>query len=509
MTRRIAGLLVLWAAFALLVWTLCVPQTPVDDAYITFRYVRHLAAGQGLVFNPGEAPLEGYSSLLWVLLLAPLERVGADVAFAAQLLGLALGMAALAAVALGERAGKPRWLGAAGLIACLPWLYHTVNGLETGLVACLLAVLTCVAPDTRSKRRLLFSVALLLPLARPEGLLAVLAWGVATQLAARRWQRDALFQAVLALGSFGAQLAFRLAYHHAWIANSARAKMMPPLVALPPGLLDLGRFALVSSGLGLALLLVLWLATRTPATRVDERARARVVFLALFGPLLATSGGDSFPLWRFYVPLAPVLLTAADDGLRAALDPRPWPERTKRLAHVLTGVVFVSLLMAPWRVLLPMVALEGQWVQRWAAIGTQLGRVLPPETCIALAPAGVLPYRSHFQAIDLLGLNDAHIAHRTADTSYVYPGHQRHDGAYVLARRPDLIFLANGPLVADAATPFPWQEVRVYEQDITRNPLFHKDYLLIAVPLTNGLFLQLFARADFAVAHGWPGVPPP
>ena len=111
-----------------------------------------------------------------------------------------------------------------------------------------------------------------------------------------------------------------------WIASAA--------VALPPGLLDLGRFALVSSGLGLALLLVLWLATRTPATRVDERARARVVFLALFGPLLATSGGDSFPLWRFYVPLAPVLLTAADDGLRAALDPRPWPERTKRLAHV-------------------------------------------------------------------------------------------------------------------------------------------------------------------------------
>src|SRR5688572_25266220 len=43
-----------------------------DDAFISFRYARNLARGAGLVFNPGEAPVEGYTNFLWVLLLAGL-----------------------------------------------------------------------------------------------------------------------------------------------------------------------------------------------------------------------------------------------------------------------------------------------------------------------------------------------------------------------------------------------------------------------------------------------------
>lgn len=46
-------------------WFLC------DDAFISFRYVRNLLEGHGLVFNPGEY-VEGYSNFLWVLELAAL-----------------------------------------------------------------------------------------------------------------------------------------------------------------------------------------------------------------------------------------------------------------------------------------------------------------------------------------------------------------------------------------------------------------------------------------------------
>ncbi len=501
--KHLLGLLLLWTIFALVVWTFCVTQTPVDDAYITFRYVRHLVAGHGLVFNPGEAPLEGYSSLLWLLLLAPFERLGMDLAATAHVVGALLGMATLGIVALGERGERPRWLGAAALIACLPWLYHTVNGLETGLVACLIAALTCLSPNSPRHRKVLLLVAVLLPLARPEGLLAVLAWSAASQFAARRWQRDSLTHAASALTAFAAQLAFRLVYHHAWIANSARAKMMPPAVALPPGLLDLGRFLLTSSGMGVGLLLVLLAGARVAQTELGERSRARALFLLLFAPVLATSGGDSFPLWRFFVPLAPTLLAAADDGLQTLLAPRQWPARTTLLTRWLAGVVLVTLLLLPWRLLQPMVRMEGDWVKRWAAIGERLGQILPPTTTIALAPAGALPYLSRFQAIDLLGLNDAHIAHLPPDLSYFYPGHQRHDGDYVLKRQPDLIFLSNGPLVTNADQPFPWREVRVYEQDILRHPLFRAQYRLVAMPLRPGLLLQVFARAEFAAKHGW------
>jgi len=63
-----------------------------DDAFITFRYARNLAAGLGPVFNPGE-PVEGYTSFLWMLASA----VGfalADDALALSLIkvsGLAIG----------------------------------------------------------------------------------------------------------------------------------------------------------------------------------------------------------------------------------------------------------------------------------------------------------------------------------------------------------------------------------------------------------------------------------
>ena len=57
--------LVLLGWLTSLAWFLC------DDAFISFRYVRNLLEGHGLVFNPGEY-VEGYSNFLWVLELAAL-----------------------------------------------------------------------------------------------------------------------------------------------------------------------------------------------------------------------------------------------------------------------------------------------------------------------------------------------------------------------------------------------------------------------------------------------------
>src|SRR6266540_3239895 len=59
-----------------------------DDAYITFRYARHLAEGYGLgAWNHTGEHVEGYSSLLWMLLLAGAARLGVDVRLASKVLG--------------------------------------------------------------------------------------------------------------------------------------------------------------------------------------------------------------------------------------------------------------------------------------------------------------------------------------------------------------------------------------------------------------------------------------
>jgi hypothetical protein len=48
-----------------------------DDAYVTFRYARNLAEGQGFVFNPGQRVL-GTTAPLFALLLAPLYALFGD-----------------------------------------------------------------------------------------------------------------------------------------------------------------------------------------------------------------------------------------------------------------------------------------------------------------------------------------------------------------------------------------------------------------------------------------------
>jgi hypothetical protein len=461
---------VILAAYVALTLWLVAPNTPIDDAYISFRYARHLASGHGLVFNLNEAPVEGYSSLSWVLILAAGARAGIGLPALSQILGLLLGIATLLLLA---RRSLPA---AAGLAACLPWLYHALNGLETGLMAFLVAALTTLPPETRSRRIAGYAVAALLVLTRPEGLLCVLVWTAAVHLADRRLHRPVIAQAATAAAAFAAQLAFRLAYHGDWIANSARDKMLPLGFTLVPGLLDLGRFLVLGAGAGLLLLL---------AFRGD---RTRRLFLLLFAPALAVSGGDSFPLWRFYVPLAPVLVLTAAEGLERLLARKP------RFARGLAAAVVLAALLAPWRGFLPEIRREGSWVRHWERLGRQLAAVFPADTTIALCPVGALPYRSGFRTIDMLGLNEREIARKEPDRGYYYPGHQRHDGAYVLARRPDLILLANGPVADSPAAPFPWEQVRPYERDLVMDPRFAAGYGLVHVPLGDGTWLLVFRR---------------
>ena len=58
----------------LLAWLTSVSWFLTDDAFISFRYVRNLLNGYGLVFNVGER-VEGYSNFLWLLEIAAIWQV--------------------------------------------------------------------------------------------------------------------------------------------------------------------------------------------------------------------------------------------------------------------------------------------------------------------------------------------------------------------------------------------------------------------------------------------------
>ncbi|MCS6774610.1 MAG: hypothetical protein NZ693_10935 [Thermoflexales bacterium] len=91
-----SGLVLAWlACFALFgIQVALFHEFTIDDAYITFRYVKQWVAGNGLVFNIGER-VEGYSNFLWIVLLAPLYALGVDLVLASKVLGVLLGVVTL------------------------------------------------------------------------------------------------------------------------------------------------------------------------------------------------------------------------------------------------------------------------------------------------------------------------------------------------------------------------------------------------------------------------------
>jgi hypothetical protein len=74
----------------------------IDDAFITFRYARNLIDGAGLVFNIGER-VEGYSNLLWTLLMAGGMTVGVPPETLSRLVSL---ISALTVLVLTWRTGR-------------------------------------------------------------------------------------------------------------------------------------------------------------------------------------------------------------------------------------------------------------------------------------------------------------------------------------------------------------------------------------------------------------------
>ncbi len=61
----------------------------IDDAFIYLRFVKNFAEGNGIVWNRGGAPVEGFTSLLYFGLLVLIEKLGGSPLEAMPLLGIA------------------------------------------------------------------------------------------------------------------------------------------------------------------------------------------------------------------------------------------------------------------------------------------------------------------------------------------------------------------------------------------------------------------------------------
>src|ERR1044071_3689494 len=429
-----------------------------DDALISLRYLKRFLHGEGLTWTAGR-PVEGYSNLLWILLLAIPGGFGADLINAARVLGI--GCSILVIVSL--LAWPPRnrasqqmpWLPlvTALLFYCLaaPTAVWAIGGLEQPLYACLLGAaiplgFSIMESEELDQRKILaMSLALgLLCLTRPDGpiftvaffLALVFAWGIS---GSRRRLRGLLTLVSLPLLCYVGQTTFRLFYYGELVANTARVKIAPSLYHLSEGL------KYVSKGIGsLAPFSYIALFYLVVAVWFRSTRRRSVLLLfctALWIAYLVFIGGDIFPAYRLFVPLMPVFAFALIEAI-AALQSF---FKAKNLAVWLIALVLTASFVVYGKIQFRNPENQRGKTELWEWDGQVLGLFLkkafgPQQPLVAVTAAGCIPYWSELPSLDMLGLTDYYLPrHPPSDLGQGYLAHELGDGKYVMEQKPDII----------------------------------------------------------------------
>ena len=125
--------------FQLLFWNFTV-----DDAFISFRYAKNLFLNQEMVFNIGEAPVEGYSNFLWVMWVTLSFVFNIEIVFFSKISGLIFcHLSVLLLYKLAFRLSKSKNLSSLVILfyVLTPNIaLWSIGGLETSLFSCLLLV---------------------------------------------------------------------------------------------------------------------------------------------------------------------------------------------------------------------------------------------------------------------------------------------------------------------------------------------------------------------------------
>lgn len=444
-----------------------------DDAFITYRYARNLARGEGLVLNPGEK-VEGYTNFAWTVIQAIPERLGWSTPLFSQLLGIAMMVACVFVVLrITDRLfGASRTDGRGFtllvgivLVTNMTFLVYSTGGLETMMQTLVVMVVTWALLDALIDRRAPVVPKLLLAgvfagiaiLTRLDSVVYLVALYAAVLF--RQWgaggrpvgalARTVGVSAVPAALLVVPWLVWKLDYYGELLPNTFFAKSASgPLQPIVYGLLYIAVY-LLSYG---AFLLI----GRMRKYRSGFFAVPGVAALFIVVPVWLTYivyVGADFMEYRFFVILSPVLAMLV-----------AW--LVDRFVNPVPQVLLVSVLLVfslAHRFVVPPIAFPvlsfrtiNHWPTdsktTWYGLGNLLadnfpgGPEVPGQPVIAVAPLGVISYFSDLETIDMLGLTDAEVARHGDDAQMYYPGHVKMaTPEYLVSRGVDLIVGQPGP----------------------------------------------------------------
>ena len=396
----------------------------IDDAYITFRYSKNLAAGFGPTYNPGMPPVEGYTTFLWMLLMTLPHFIGVNVATFAKIVGILLTCGTFLLIALliftltRQFTLKARLffsVFAAFLLAMLPITsIHAVAGMETSLFIFLIALMVLmVTVGILDSSRLLFwspLVGLLIGMTRPEGnaivlLLLACGWFFSAPSLRKRllWFSLGLYVLPGAL-----YFLWRYQYYHLLFPMPFYMKVLHGSGLAGAG--EVGAY-------------LLYLLPSISVLLLAAILRMRKEYLAVLTPVVFLLIFYLFPMhamgfnWRFIYPATPFISVLVAIGgitifdlLREKIQSsRPWEP------VLLAGLFLISLgNLNGLDNTIQNQNYYGAGISSYKAFGTLLNKYNDRhEMTLAIGDAGTVPYYSDWQVIDLFGLNSKEVAFKS------------------------------------------------------------------------------------------------
>ena len=397
----------------------------IDDAYITFRYSKNLAAGFGPTYNPGLPPVEGYTTFLWMLLMTVPHFVGVNVATFAKLAGVLLTCATFALVSLlsftlvRSFPAKARLffaVFAAFLLAMLPITsIHAIAGMETTLFMFLIGLMVYMVTVglLDGSRLLLWSplVGLAIGMTRPEGN------AISLLLLACGWFFSAIPLRKRLIGITLVMYVLPGALYFFW--RYGYYALLFPLPFYMKVLHGTGIFGGANEVATYLLYLLpsislLLLAAVLRLNKAYFAVLAPVVFLLIFYLFPVHAMGFN---WRFIYPATPfITVLVAIGGITIFELLRGQIQSTKPWGPVLlVGLFLISLgNLSGLEDTIRNQNFYGAGISNYKNFGTLLSEYdNQHQMTIAIGDAGTVPYYSDWQVIDLFGLNSKEVAFGT------------------------------------------------------------------------------------------------
>jgi len=386
--------IIIFLIFVFIFW-----KYSIDDAFITFRYAENFANGNGLTFNPGDKPVEGYSNFLLLLMLAGFYKLGLPTYLTSKIVGIIsfLISGILWYWFFNKEKSEYLWMTGPLYLICPITAFWAVSGLELGLHALLIAALM-VALLKQSK--LIFLPLPLFILNRPESFILAISLIMIAGIydfSIRRLNRKYYFMALLTiLFSSAILFGFRLEYFGYFLPNTYYAKLYHDILW---GYEELGRMLVIF--LTMTLLFLYW-AARSIFLRSCEKPLFIFGLIFLFQAIISASVDPIMNFqFRYMIPFLPLLL---------AISLNVVPIFGKPIYSGI-GIVLIGIsLMLSLPKILDRIAQESEIMKSQQEF-IELASSFPKGTTISMTDVGRIPYYTNNIYYDLWGLVNEETAH--------------------------------------------------------------------------------------------------